>query len=198
MLRWLGFQLACGRDIGQQRQMDIESLPVVKIDPQLADRFVKCWAFKITDRAADLADHEILVSQVRQHEIFDGIRHMRDHLHGGAKIIAAPFGGNDALINAPAGDIVALPRVDTAKPLVMAKIQVGFRPIVGDEHLAMLRRAHRARVDVQIRVKLAQPHLVTMRLQYDGDTGRSYAFAKRRDNAARNKDKSCQERAPLA
>jgi len=36
----------------------------------------------------------------------------------------------------------------------VAKIQVGFRAVVGDEYLAVLERAHRPRIDVDIRIEL--------------------------------------------
>jgi hypothetical protein len=40
--------------------------------------------------------------------------------------------------------------------LVVAQIQVGLGAVVGHEHLAMLERRHRARVDVDVRVELDQ------------------------------------------
>ncbi|CAB4804840.1 unannotated protein [freshwater metagenome] len=43
----------------------------------------------------------------------------------------------------------------------MAEIEIGFTAIVGDEHLSMLERIHRARIDVEVRIQLlhgdAQP-----------------------------------------
>jgi hypothetical protein len=36
----------------------------------------------------------------------------------------------------------------------MAEIEVGFRAVVGDEDLAVLKRRHRARIDVDVRVEL--------------------------------------------
>ena len=41
--------------------------------------------------------------------------------------------------------------------LVMAEIEIGLGAVVGDEHLAVLIRAHRARIDVEIGVELAEP-----------------------------------------
>ena len=39
--------------------------------------------------------------------------------------------------------------------LVVAEIEIGFRAVVGDEDLAVLVRAHRARIDVQIGIEFA-------------------------------------------
>ena len=42
----------------------------------------------------------------------------------------------------------------------MTQIEVGFGAVVGDEHFAVLIRAHRARVDIDVRVKLLRSHLI--------------------------------------
>ena len=48
-----------------------------------------------------------------------------------------------------------LPRqVLVDEPLVVAEVEVGLAAVVGDEHLAVLERVHRARVDVDVRIEL--------------------------------------------
>ena len=74
------------------------------------------------------------------------------------------------------------------KPLVMAQIQIGFGPVIGHEHFTMFKRTHRAGIDVQIRIKLAQPHRKTARLQQGPQSGRCQTFAKRGDDAAGNEN----------
>ena len=49
--------------------------------------------------------------------------------------------------------------------LVMAEVEIGLGAVVGDEHLAVLIGRHRARIDVEIGVELAQADLVAARLQ---------------------------------
>ena len=49
--------------------------------------------------------------------------------------------------------------------LVMAEVEVGLGAVVGDEDLAVLVGRHRARIDVEIGVELAQADLVAARLQ---------------------------------
>ena len=62
--------------------------------------------------------------------------------------------------------MLSLRRRRTAgEALVMAEVEVGLGAVVGDEHLAVLIGRHRARIDVEIGVELAQPHLVAARLQ---------------------------------
>ena len=49
--------------------------------------------------------------------------------------------------------------------------------VVGDEHLAVLRRRHRPRVDVEIRVEFPQPDLVAARLQHSAERCGRETFA---------------------
>ena len=79
---------------------------------------------------------------------------MRDDLHRAAKITALTL----AVENAPEnfarghGGLPVQRLVD--KALVVAEVQVGLRAVVRDKDLAVLIRAHRAGVDVEIRVEL--------------------------------------------
>ena len=57
--------------------------------------------------------------------------------------------------------------------LVMAEVEVGLGAVVGDEHLAVLVGRHRARIDVEIGVELAQPHRIAARLQQRAERRRS-------------------------
>ena len=66
----------------------------------------------------------------------------------------------------------------------MAQVEVSFRPIVGDENLAMLKGRHRAGVDVQIGVELAQPHGKAAGLQQRAQRRRCQPLAKRGDHTA--------------
>ena len=109
---------------------------------------------------------------------------MGDHLHGGAEEIAAPLLGDDLLIDAPGGDIVALVGRAAGEALVMAKVEIGLGAVVGDEHLAVLGRAHGPRIDVEIGIELAQAHGIAARLQQGAERRRSQTFAKRGNHAA--------------
>ena len=55
---------------------------------------------------------------------------------------------------APAVAFEAARGVDVGEALVVAQVEVGLRAVLGDEHLAVLERAHRARIDVDVRVEL--------------------------------------------
>src|SRR5690606_7930190 len=64
------------------------------------------------------------------------------------------------------------------------EVEVGFRPVVGHIDLAMLIRAHRARIDVEIGTELPDTHTETSRLQQGCKRSGHQALAKRGDHAA--------------
>src|SRR3546814_11034001 len=66
----------------------------------------------------------------------------------------------------------------------MAKIEVGFRPVVGHIDLAMLIGTHRARIDVEIGIEFPNAHTETSRLQQCCERSGHQALAKRGDHAA--------------
>ena len=61
--------------------------------------------------------------------------------------------------------------------LVVAEVEIGLRAVVGDEHLAVLVGRHRARIDVEIGIELAQPHRVAARLQQRAERRRCETLA---------------------
>jgi len=51
----------------------------------------------------------------------------------------------------------------------VAQIEVGFAAVVGDIDLAVLIRAHRAGIDVDVRVELLQSHRVPVPFEEGAD-----------------------------
>ncbi len=105
-----------------------------------------------------------------------------------AEIVAAPLLGDDVLVDAAGGDVVGLARRTAGEALVVAEVEIGLRAVVGDEDLAVLIRAHRARIDVEIGVELAQPDRVAARLQERAEGRRRQTLAERGNHAAGDED----------
>ena len=59
MLGRLGLQLAGRRDVGHQRQVDVDGVVARQVVAELADRLEERHRLDVADRAADLAQHEI-------------------------------------------------------------------------------------------------------------------------------------------
>jgi hypothetical protein len=164
--------------------VDVKTISARLFLAELADGLEEWEALDIADGAANFDQHEIIPIIAGTDEVLDGVRHMRNHLHGPAQKVAAPFLGDDFLIDPAGGDVVLLVGVAPREALIMAKVEVGLGPVIGDKHFAMLIRAHGARIDVEIGVKLAQADRKSARLQQRTQCRRSQAFAKGRDHAA--------------
>ena len=66
----------------------------------------------------------------------------------------------------------------------MAEVEIGLGAVVGDEALAVLIGRHRAGIDVQIGIELAQPHGIAARLQQRAERRRGQTLAERGNHAA--------------
>ena len=148
-----GFHLTGGGNEGKQGQMHENGLTARQIILQLTNGLEKGQSFNIAYRAANLAQHEIQIFHIALDEGFDGIRHMRNDLHRTAQIIAAAFAFQNVAVNLSGRHIVAATGGHTGEALIMTQIKVCLGPIIGHIHLAVLIRAHRAGVYIEIRVK---------------------------------------------
>ena len=171
MLRRLGLEFARRRHPRQKGKMHEHRILAADLVGDLSDGFEERSALDVAHGAADLDQDEFLVLGAGQDEILDGVGDVRDHLHGGAEIFAAAFPGDHRGIDAAGGDVVGLLGVDAGEALVVTQIEVGLRPVIGHENLAVLIRAHRARIDVQIGVEFAQPDSIATGLQQRTECG---------------------------
>ena len=183
---WVGLVLSSPADgmNGSKREMDVDRVLARQLVAELADRLEERQALDVADRAADLDQHEVEAVVAVADEFLDGVGDVRDHLDGGAEIVAAALLGDDLLVDAAGGDVVLPGRRPPGEALVMAEVEVGLGAVVGDEDLAVLVGRHRPGIDVEIGVELAQPHRIAARLQQRAERRRRQAFAKRGNHAA--------------
>ena len=162
----LGLLLARRADERHERDVDVADVVAADVLAELPDGLEERQDLDVADRAADLGDHHVdVVGGQAADAPLDLVGDVRDHLHGLAEVVAAALGGEHRLVDR-AGRGVRVPRqvlVDEA--LVVAEVEVGLAAVVGDEHLAVLERVHRARVDVDVRVELLHRDPQAPRLQ---------------------------------
>ena len=149
-----------------------------KFIAHLPDGFQEGQAFNIANRATDFDQHEIIAIGFSLDHFLDLIGNVRNHLHRAAQIIAAPFRRDHIRIDAPRGPVIGLARMHAGEAFIMAKIKIGFRTIIGDEDFTVLIGAHGPRIDVKVGVKLAQPNLITARLQQRAERSGSDTLTK--------------------
>ena len=109
---------------------------------------------------------------------------MRNDLDRLAEIIAAAFFFDDRKINAAGSPIIRLRKLRVCEALIMAEVEVGLGAVVGHKDLTVLKRRHRTRIDVDVRVELHHLDLHPARLEQTADARRRKAFAKTRNNTA--------------
>src|SRR3546814_5980455 len=86
------------------------------------------------------------------------------------QVVAGALLADHVLVDLAGGDRVLARQPGVDEALVVAEVQVGLGAVVGDVHLAVLERAHRARVDVDVRIELHHRHAQAARLE-DGRQG---------------------------
>ena len=155
---------------------------------ELADRFEERQALDVADRAADLAQHKVFVGQIGQDEFLDRVGDVRDDLHRRAEIFAAPFAADHGRIDPASRDAVALARGDPDIALVVPQIEIGLGAVIGHENFPVLIGAHRAGIDIEVGVELAQTHLEAARLQQRAERRRAQTLAEGGDHAAGDED----------
>ena len=190
VLRRLRLQLAGRLDERDERAVEVHHVLRPDLPPELPDRLEERQRLDVADGAADLRDDDVGGRRLRSalDPQLDLVRDVRDHLDGRAEELALPLLPQHGVPDRT-GAVAGVPRevlVDEA--LVVADVEIGLGAVLGDEHLAVLERAHRARVDVQVRVELLRLHAEAALLQQPAERGGDDPFPERRDDAARDED----------
>ena len=156
VLRRLGLQLARCRNVRHQRNMDIQDIIFANILFNLTNRLQEGQAFNIAYCATDFRDNEISIILLADAEnaLLDFIGNVRNNLHRTAQIITTAFFIYYTLVNLTCSGIGILRQVDINKAFIMSQIQICFCTVISNEHLAVLIRTHRPRVNIDIRVEL--------------------------------------------
>ncbi len=189
VLGGLALQLAAAGNGHHQRHVDIQHVLPSLLRRHLADGLQVRLALDVAYRAADLRDDHIRLSVIHGVQPpLDLVGHMGDDLHRAAQIAALPFpvqyrpedlaGGNGAV----AGQRLV------HEALIVPQVQVRFRPIVGDEHLAVLIGAHGPRIYIQVRIELLVSHPQTALLQQPAQRCRADALSQPGHHAAGHKN----------
>ena len=170
VLRRLGLELAGVADVGHEREVDEHRAPAPDVHGELADRLQERQRLDVAHRAADLRDHDVDVLRLADQPdpVLDLVRDVRDDLHRAAEVVATALLADHRVVDRAGRDVGRARRVRVREALVVAEIEVGLRAVLGDEHLAVLERRHRPRVDVDVRVELLDRDLQTRARRADG------------------------------
>ncbi len=154
MLGRLGLDLARRRNIRNKRQVYVANVIATQFQPHLPDRLQERQRLDVADRAAHLDDRHVGIARAALDEGLDLVGDVRDDLHRAAEVVALPLLLDHRLVDLAGGEVVGAAHFRALEALVVAQVQVGLRAVLGDEHLAVLKRRHRPGVDVDVRVQL--------------------------------------------
>ncbi len=194
VLRRFGLEFTRRRQPGQEGQVHENALAAGFVMAELTDGLEEGQAFDVAHRAANFAEHEIDLILADRDEFLDFVGNMRNDLDRFAQVITAPFAFQNGGIDAARADRVGHARGNPCEAFVMPEVQIGLGAVIGHEHLAMFERAHRAGIDIQVRIELAQPDRETARLQQRAQSGGCQPFSKGRNDATSNENKACHRR----
>ena len=113
---------------------------------------------------------------------------MRDHLHRRAEELALALLAQDGLPDRAGAVARVAERVLVDEALVVADVEIGLGAVLGHEDLAVLERAHRPRVDVQVGVELLELDAQAARFQQSPERCGDDSLAERRDHSPGDED----------
>ena len=186
MLGRLRFEFLRGRDPRHQGHVQEQRILAAKFVPQLADGFEKRERFDVAHGPSDFDDRHIHAMGHLVRRGLDLVRHVRNHLHRFAQVIAAPLPMDDLFVDPSRRQIIGLGKNRVGEAFVVPEVQIGLRAVVGDEHLAVLERAHRAGIDVEVRIELLKGYAQPPAFQQAADRSRRDALSQGGNHAAGN------------
>src|SRR5712692_4834270 len=182
----LGLDLACALDERHERQVNVAGVVRAELKPHLPHRFEEGQRLDVPDGAADLDDRHFRLARAARDERLDLVGDMRDHLHGAAEVVAASLFSYHRIVDLAGGEVVVPVHPGRLETLVVAQIEVGLGAVLGDEHLAVLEGAHRAGIDVDVRVELEECDFDAARFEDRGEGGGGYPLPQRGNHSARH------------
>ena len=159
VLGGLALQLPAARDGHDEGHVDEHDVLSAPLGGHLADGLQEGLALNVAHSAADLHNGHVGVRALQGVDVvLDLPGDVGDDLDGAPQVVPRPLSVEDVPVDLARGHRGGPGQVLVNEPLVVAQVQVGLRPVVGDEHLPVLIGAHGARVHVQIGVQLLDLH----------------------------------------
>src|SRR5208282_3967554 len=187
VLRGLGFQFACGGDERNQRDVYEERVFPAKFEAHLTDGFEEGKRFNVANRAADFDDDDIHIIGNFLDRGFDFVGDVWNDLHGFAEVIAAALFGQNGFVDAASGPVIVARKFGVREAFVVAEVEIGFGAVFGHEYFTVLKWAHRAGINVQVRIAFLKGDFEAATFEETTDGGSCNSLSKRRNNAAGNK-----------
>jgi hypothetical protein len=188
----LRLHLARVADVGDQGEVHEHAALRAEVGVELADRLQERERLDVADGAPDLGDHEVHGLRLGddQDPVLDLVGDMGDHLDRGPEVVAASLSPDHRVVDRAGGDVGGAGGILIGEALVVAEVEVGLGSVLGDEDLAMLERAHRPGIDVDVGVKLLKLDPEAAADEKPADRSGGDPLAEGRDDPSGNEEKS--------
>ena len=120
MLRGLGLDLRAAHH-RHQRQVHVDAAVAAQLHAHLADGLEERQRFDVAHRAADLHHADVGIAGAELDAALDLVGDVRNDLHRGAEVIAAPLARDHALVDAAGGEIAVAAGDGAHEALVVAR-----------------------------------------------------------------------------
>jgi len=186
----LGLVLVGTGNIGNQHHVDVAAVLGALLNAHLADGLQEGLALDVAGGAADLGDDNVGLGALGQvvDVALDLVGNVGDDLDSLAQVGTLALFVQHIPVDLAGSQIGVFVQVFIGKTLVMAQVQVGLGAVVSHKDLAVLQRAHRAGIHVDIRVQLLACHFQAAGLQQAAQAGGGNALAQPGNDAAGNKN----------
>ncbi len=135
--------------------MDVHDVFFSDIVFHLANGFDERKRLNIPYCSTNLRDDDVCARFFSSTEdtVFDFVRDVWNDLNCSTVVVSTAFLLEDRRVNTTRRDVRVLAQVDVDEALVVTKVKVRLCAIICDENFPVLVRAHRTRVDVDVRVE---------------------------------------------
>ena len=135
---------------------------------ELTDCLKEGLTLDVSGSATDLNHSHLGVTGPFNDAPFDLVGNVRDNLYRATQVVAAPLFAQHGVIHPASREVIRAAHHGACEALIVAQIQVRLRPVVSDEHFAVLKRTHRAGVDVDVGVKFEEGDFQTAGFEHSG------------------------------
>jgi hypothetical protein len=191
VLRRFRLELARRLDVGHEREVHVQAVLAAHLEPELADRLEERQPLDVARRPADLGDDDVDVVAVLgglPDAGLDLVGDVRDDLNGPPEVAALALAVDDGLVDLSGGHVRTLAQAPVDEPLVVPEIEIRLGAVVGDVDLAVLERAHRAGIDVEIGIEFLEDDAQAALFEEEPDRRARDPFSERRHHPARHED----------
>ena len=188
VLRRLRLELLGRLQPWDERHMTVDHVLTAHAVRHLPDCLEEGLPLDVPHRPADLHDQDVLLLPRPDQPLLDVVGDVGNHLDRPAQVGAPALPVDHVRIDLSGRDAVLLAKGLVDKTLVMPKVQIRLRPVVGDEDLAVLEGVHRPRIHVQIGIHLDDGYPEAPLLQKGSHRSRRDALTQGGDHPARDEN----------